>query len=325
MQLSANLQNARTRMPGFVAGQLALRHPGEAHAPRGAWRGPALPDYAGARSVTIEHEAWNQATVIVAQVRAAGEVRAALTADCARILVAVEEVGGPFALRGEAVLRRAPAATTGGVSVVPAGVEVSGAASKLSFLRHLIVQLDEAGLEDALGDALDIGRALAPRLMSADPRAVSLARMIADECNGTAAHDRLFRDSIMLAFLSALAGGTEHAPGRARGGLAAWQVRRTIDFIVENLGSDIDLAQLAGGVGLSKSHFCRGFKETTGLPPHKWLINARVERAKEHLLAGKLSLSEIALEVGFSDQSHFTRTFSKNENISPRAWLRSRL
>jgi AraC-like DNA-binding protein len=73
-----------------------------------------------------------------------------------------------------------------------------------------------------------------------------------------------------------------------------------------SMSDDIDLAMLADGVGLSKSHFCREFKETTGMPPHKWLVNARIEKAKEHLLAGHLALAEIALEVGFSDQSHFT-------------------
>jgi AraC family transcriptional regulator len=321
MQLSANLLNTRTRMAGVVAGRLA----DGVGAARGAWIDPALPDYVGARSVTLEHETWSDATLIHAQVRAAGEVRAALTADCTRIIVAVEEVGGPFALRGEAALGRVLASTTGGVSVVPAGMEVSGAAARLGYLRHLVIQVDRERLEETLGDGLDVGRALSPRLMSPDARAVSLARMIADECNGEGSRDRVFRGSIMLALLSALAGGTDRAAGRCRGGLAAWQVRRTVEFMTENLGADIDLAQLADGVGLSKSHFCRGFKETTGLPPHKWLIGARVEKAKEHLLAGKLSLSEIALEVGFSDQSHFTRTFSKNERISPRAWLRSRL
>lgn len=324
MQLSANLLNDRARIAGFVAGHLAARQAGDLVGFRGAWTDPARPDYVGARSVTVEHETWSDATVTLAQVRAAGEVRAALTADCTRILVAVEEVGGPFNLRGEAALGR-PLATNGSVSVVPAGLEVSGVAPKLSYLRHLLIQVDRDHLEGALGEGIDLERALAPRLMSADLRASSLARMIADECDGEGSGDRVFRDSIMLALLSALAGGAEQGPTRCRGGLAAWQVRRTVEFMVDNLGDDIDLAQLADGVGLSKSHFCRGFKETTGMPPHKWLINARIEKAKEHLLAGRLSLSEIALEVGFSDQSHFTRTFSKSERISPRAWLRSRL
>ncbi|WP_188312112.1 helix-turn-helix domain-containing protein [Salinarimonas soli] len=322
MYLSAHALNDHARSASRMASRLAARHPDGIDE---TWIAPTCPNYVGARSVTLDHDAWSDAAVTLAHVRASGEVHASLTADCTRILVAVEEVGGPFVLRGEAALGRPLALAPNGVSVVPAGAEVSGSARRLSYLCHLAVQVDRDHLEAAFGDTLDIGRVLAPRLMSTNPRAAGLARMIADECNGVQTHDRVFRDSLMLAFLSALVSGVDQASKPARGGLAAWQVRRTIDYIVQNLGSDIDLAQLAGGVGLSRSHFCRAFRETTGLPPHKWVINARIERAKEHLLAAKLSLSQIALDVGFSDQSHFTRAFSKSEGISPGAWLRSRL
>ncbi len=75
--------------------------------------------------------------------------------------------------------------------------------------------------------------------------------------------------------------------------------------------------------GLSVSHFARAFKETTGLPPHRWLIRRRVEVAEALLRNSRMSLTEVALTCGFADQSHFTRVFSRVVGISPGAWRRN--
>jgi len=72
------------------------------------------------------------------------------------------------------------------------------------------------------------------------------------------------------------------------------------------------------------SRFVRAFREATGLPPHRWLRAFRVERAKELMLSGSLSLAQIAYECGFSDQSHFTRVFSQSVRMTPAAWRRAR-
>jgi AraC-like DNA-binding protein len=85
----------------------------------------------------------------------------------------------------------------------------------------------------------------------------------------------------------------------------------------------LELDTQAALAGLSKSHYCRAFKASTGISPHQWLLNARIEKAKQHLLADELPLAEIALSVGFTDQAHFTHTFSKVEGISPRSWQRA--
>jgi AraC family transcriptional regulator len=109
-----------------------------------------------------------------------------------------------------------------------------------------------------------------------------------------------------------------------RGGLAPWQERRAKELMSTHLGREISLAFVAGECGLSVSHFARSFKQCTGKPPHRWLLENRVEKAKELLINAELPLAEIALECGFSDQSHFTRVFSRIAGTSPGTWQRLR-
>jgi AraC-like DNA-binding protein len=81
---------------------------------------------------------------------------------------------------------------------------------------------------------------------------------------------------------------------------------------------------LSGLVGLSAHHFCRVFKQSTGLPPHRWQVRQRVEKAKVLMLDADLSLAEIAVATGFADQSHFTTVFRKATGSPPHAWRRER-
>ena len=138
---------------------------------------------------------------------------------------------------------------------------------------------------------------------------------------------RLFVEHVTLAVAIHAAktyGAMMPATLSARGGLAAWQVKRAQETLAANLEGDISLADLANDCGLSASHFSRAFRQSTGLSPHRWLMQRRVDRAKSLLPDRKLSLAEIALSCGFTDQSHFTRVFSAFVGISPGAWRRNR-
>lgn len=106
------------------------------------------------------------------------------------------------------------------------------------------------------------------------------------------------------------------------GGLAPWQLRRAEVSMTENLSGQVPLSQLAEQCGVSVRHFARAFRQSTGLPPHQWLLNRRVERAKELLPNSRLSLSTVALACGFGSQSHFTRVFSQAVCMSPGLWRR---
>ena len=111
---------------------------------------------------------------------------------------------------------------------------------------------------------------------------------------------------------------------RRRGTLTPLQERRVTDRLLGDLKVDTGLLELAALCGLSRSHFARAFRQTTGLPPHRWLLMQRVRQAKALLQATTLPLAEIALECGFADQSHLTRVFSRWVGLSPGAWRRQR-
>jgi AraC-like DNA-binding protein len=87
-----------------------------------------------------------------------------------------------------------------------------------------------------------------------------------------------------------------------------------------HLDGDPSIIDLARECGLSSSHFARAFSRTTGMPPHRWLMKRRVERAKHLLATGELELAQIALACGFVDQSHLNRVFTRFEDCAPGRW-----
>jgi AraC family transcriptional regulator len=109
---------------------------------------------------------------------------------------------------------------------------------------------------------------------------------------------------------------------RPRGGLAPWQERRATEAMDANLDKEIDIAQLAYDCGLSTSQFARAFRQSTGCPPHRWLLQRRIKRAQDLLLASNKTLVEIASACGFYDQSHLTRAFHQIVGTTPGLWRR---
>jgi AraC family transcriptional regulator len=136
----------------------------------------------------------------------------------------------------------------------------------------------------------------------------------------------LFNEHIATAAIAHLAanyGSFPALPRRTRSGLAPWQERRAKEMLIENLGGDISIAELATACRLSPGHFSQSFRRSVGCPPHKWLLKQRVERAKHLMLTTAQPLCEIALDIGFADQSHLTRVFSQHLGASPAAWRRA--
>ena len=97
-------------------------------------------------------------------------------------------------------------------------------------------------------------------------------------------------------------------------------VRNAIEHIHANLSEDIRLEDIARAARLSTFHFARVFKKTTGVAPHRYLVEARVSKVKELLGAGELGLAAIADEAGFSDQSHMSRVFKRLTGMTPKAF-----
>jgi AraC family transcriptional regulator len=139
--------------------------------------------------------------------------------------------------------------------------------------------------------------------------------------------NQLFVDHVLLALGTHVArtyGGMRPYSLPIRGGLTARQLRHAKELLASNLDGRVPLKQVAQDCGLSVSHFSRAFRRSVGAPPHKWLLARRVEVAKEKLRDARLSLAQVAVACGFSDQSHLTRVFTRMVGVSPGAWRRAR-
>jgi AraC family transcriptional regulator len=109
------------------------------------------------------------------------------------------------------------------------------------------------------------------------------------------------------------------------GGLAPWQMRRAQEMLRANLHGNIRVQQLARECELSASHFARSFKVSFGVSPIQWVIGQRLSLAKQLLIQRKISLTDVAILSGFSDQSAMTRTFVNCVGVSPGRWRREQL
>lgn len=210
------------------------------------------------------------------------------------------------------------------MSYIPAGMELWADLAGIDFVRHLDIHFDAEIIGQRLMEDIDPSRLDNPRLHFSDPRLMALAELIATECeNPEPLHD-LYGDGLTLSLLINVLQLRGPQP-RRRSELAAWQLRRAVDYIEENCLRTIRLEELASLTGLSQSHFSHAFKASTGLPPHQWQTRARLERAKQLLLKGNTPLTNVAVETGFADQAHFTRVFRKNVGTTPASWKRSQI
>jgi len=115
----------------------------------------------------------------------------------------------------------------------------------------------------------------------------------------------------------------QHAP--ATGGLCTRRERMVKQLILANLGESLEVTELARACALSRSHFSRAFKCSTGLSPQEWIRQQRIQRAKELIISSALSLTQISQECGFCDQAHFCHIFSRSEGVNPMTWRNHQL
>ena len=104
-----------------------------------------------------------------------------------------------------------------------------------------------------------------------------------------------------------------------------WRIRRSIEEIEARLHEDLGLIELAAAVGLSPSHYAMLFRAATGLPPHRWLVKRRIERACEMLHDPRTSITDIAFTLGFPSSQHFATMFGKHMGATPSEWRRRRM
>lgn len=133
----------------------------------------------------------------------------------------------------------------------------------------------------------------------------------------------LYREGLSLALAARLLEGFR-APDVPRGGLSTPQLSRVREHVDAHLAGDLSLLRLARIAGVSCSHFRVLFKRSTGLAPHAYVIQRRVQRARALLLEGDLPASQIASEVGFAHQSHMARWMRRVLGVTPAVLDRAR-
>ena len=140
------------------------------------------------------------------------------------------------------------------------------------------------------------------------------------EMEAGGAGGRVYGDSLATALATHLLrnhGTSPQAVSDQRGGLPRSTLRRVIDFVNDNLSMDLGLSEMAGVANLSRYHFSRQFKCSTGLSPHQYVIQRRVKRARELLTSTDLSVGDVASAVGFTHQSHLARHVRRHFGVPP--------
>ena len=210
----------------------------------------------------------------------------------------------------------------GHISLIPAGVPVWGYSDGIDQVEEVRVILDVDRMKAIMGDEFTVAPLQEPRLVFNDESLQALARLLVTS-EDTADWSSLFGESLVAAMVARLSNLDRRPPrNHRRLGLSARQLSVVTDFIHDNLAEPIRLSELASLADLSPSQFGRAFKISTGRTPHLWHLDARIERARQLLRDSGTSLVEIALDTGFSEQSHFTRAFRAATGVSPGAWRR---
>jgi AraC family transcriptional regulator len=188
----------------------------------------------------------------------------------------------------------------------------------------LFVAIGAGQLERFMSHAPDLA-ALNINLRSAvfDPHVVSLAVNMRDELQAGCPTGKPYSEALSLALTSYLFKryGVESGSLRRDGlALSPKQVSRIREYIQRNLARDIGLAELAGQLDLSPHYFSMRFKHALGVSPHHYVLRERIHEAQRLLAAGRTRISEVALGLGFSDQSHFSQAFRKITGTTPKRY-----
>jgi AraC family transcriptional regulator len=214
----------------------------------------------------------------------------------------------------------------GGLFILPGGrdfgVRLEGALETLHvYIRKQVV--DEVAEDFGYGAADCIE--LLPSLGDHDPLIERLVLGIQEALRNSDTAGTVYVDYLAQALAARLLrqhSTSANSSPLPQGGFTKLQLQRATDFMQAHLGDSLTLVDLAQATGLSPSHFARRFKVTTGLPPHQFLMQLRVERAKR-MLAGGTTIIEIALACGFTHQEHMTRIFRRAVGMTPAAFRRS--
>ncbi|WP_411704931.1 helix-turn-helix domain-containing protein [Edaphovirga cremea] len=153
-----------------------------------------------------------------------------------------------------------------------------------------------------------------------DPQITLLYRQFLLRCQWQEPSDQLILSSaanMLMTHMLTRYTQLQWALPQIRGGLAPMVLKRVVEFIQNHLAQPLQLADLASLAGLSEFHFARMFRQSTGIAPHQFVMQARIEHAEALLRSSTMPLIDIALECGFSSASHFSHRFKAMRGVTP--------
>lgn len=241
-----------------------------------------------------------------------------------RIMVFLDDVGHQIHIADQMDALDTAPRPMARVLYVPAGQPMWSRFSAYRRFRHLDLHLHETALRQHLTPALGASGAMTalrqPVELSQSPESDALAQLIVAEV-ATPNHHPLFAENLVWSLATGI---MELTPAQtepaALGTLSGGQMHRLRAFVQANLNRRISTREMASEVRLSESWFTHVFRQSTGETPQQWQLRLRIERAKELLTDRALGVSDVALDLGFSDQAHFTRVFRTVTGDTPAAW-----
>ncbi|WP_432734584.1 helix-turn-helix transcriptional regulator [Maridesulfovibrio sp. FT414] len=230
---------------------------------------------------------------------------------------------GPFSMeivkgRNRYLVTTAP----GQMYVRPAGFKISARSNQPREFVQLA--LDSSRLASAFSGEVQGGSmSFRPGIGIDDPRLKALIEAFAAEAEAGGPNGSLFVDSLATAlavhYISNYADNAVLDESARK--ISPLQMERIVEYMDAHLGSNLTLEDLSHEIGMSKFYFSRLFKEETGVSPYQFYLSRRLDKARHLLDEGRKSITEIAHQLNFSDQSHFSRVFRKKYGINPKAYI----
>jgi AraC family transcriptional regulator len=206
----------------------------------------------------------------------------------------------------------------GAVSIAPARIPYISAWEKAGDCVTISIDpttVTEIARADGQIDKFE----LCPQYAIRDPFILEVARILESQVESPNPASRLYAESLAAALaahlLSKYSNVSRPQPGALTVGKS--QLQRSLEFINDNLESDVSLAEIAGAANMSKFHFAKSFRKAMGISPHQYLIKQRMDRARKMLRAADVSIDEIAIRVGYGNKSHFCTQFRKTVGTTP--------
>jgi AraC family transcriptional regulator len=209
----------------------------------------------------------------------------------------------------------------GDMLFIPAGVHYSSRwhdAGEFSLLGISPQFLEQVAYESVRSKQVE----LLPHIGGSDSLVYQIGLALKADVEAKHPAGRMFGESLatglVIHLLKQYSVWQLHSTSDEKGRLSERQLQKVFKYIQDHLDQDVALSEIAGVLNLSQYHFCRLFKQSTGVAPHQYLTQCRIERAKQLLQTTHLTITEIAFAVGLNNHSSFTRLFRRYVGMTPK-------